>query len=77
MDTEAYVASSESSESALSAQSVRLNHAIWDQIGLLHWLKRNIGAFGGDPSDISLMSADNRAAVQLALLSTSPLAKGE
>ena len=57
-------------------QVSRQNHAIWDQIGLLHWLKRNIAAFGGDPNNISLVSADNQAASQLQLLSTSPLARG-
>lgn len=67
---------SSASSFATGVGTTRQNHAIWDQIGLLHWLKRNIGAFGGDPANISLISADNQAVPQLELLATSPLAKG-
>ena len=57
--------------------ATRHNHAIWDQIGLLHWVRRNVAAFGGDAANVTLVSADNLAAHQLELLATSPMASGE
>lgn len=55
----------------------RLNHALWDQIGLLHWIKHNVGHLGGDQNNVTLMAADNEAAATIQLLALSPLAKGE
>lgn len=55
----------------------RNNHAIWDQLGLLHWLKHNMAAFQGDPNNIALLPLDNQAAQFVQLLTLSPLAKGK
>ena len=55
----------------------RHNHAIWDQLGLLHWLRHNVASFNGAPSSVTLVAADNRASRQLQLLALSPLSKGK
>lgn len=62
-----------------SPQAARYNHAIWDQIGLLHWIRRNVHSFGGDPANVTLAAAaaDSRASLHLQLLCMSPLAKGK
>lgn len=64
-------------QGAGSKAPARHNHAIWDQIGLIHWLRHNVASFNGDPNNITLASADNKAAQWVQLLSMSPLAKGE
>lgn len=55
----------------------RSNHAIWDQIAVLHWLKRNLAAFNGNPAAVSLLAADRQAAQTVQLLALSPQAKGK
>lgn len=55
----------------------RSNHAIWDQIGLLHWIKHNVAHFGGDQANVSLLSGDPGAVQTLQLLALSPQARGE
>ena len=66
------------SASAGGVKSVpRNNHAIWDHIGLLHWLKHNVNQFNGEPHNVTFLALDNHAALFLQLLSFSPLAKGE
>lgn len=62
------------SNSDLSA--TRNNHAIWDQIGMLHWLKHNIMNFNGDPNNITLLAIDNHASLFIQLLCMSPHSKG-
>ncbi|KAI5695016.1 hypothetical protein M8J75_009496 [Diaphorina citri] len=47
------------------------NFGLLDQIAALHWIKENIGEFGGDPSNISLMGHGTGAAC-INFLMTSP-----
>jgi para-nitrobenzyl esterase len=51
------------------------NFALMDQIAALRWVKRNIGAFGGNPDEVTLMGESAGGISVLALLS-SPRAKG-
>lgn len=47
-----------------------------DQIAALHWIRDNIGAFGGSAANVTLMGT-RRAALFVNLLMVSPMAKGE
>ncbi|MGC4029778.1 MAG: carboxylesterase family protein [Steroidobacteraceae bacterium] len=51
------------------------NYAIQDQIQALRWIQRNIAAFGGDPSKVTIAGQSAGAGSVLALL-VSPQAKG-
>lgn len=50
------------------------NFGLLDQIAALHWLKENIGAFGGNPDSVTLMGHGSGAAL-VSFLMTSPVAK--
>ncbi|KAG9509742.1 Carboxylesterase 5A, partial [Fragariocoptes setiger] len=50
------------------------NFALMDQVAALDWVKRNIHAFGGDANRVTVL-ATQKAAVHVALLLASPLAK--
>ena len=52
------------------------NYAILDQVAALHWLKENIAAFGGDPSEVTLLGQGYGGAM-VNLLLISPVTKGE
>ncbi len=51
------------------------NYAMSDQIAALQWVRRNIGAFGGDPSRVAL-AGQSAGAESVAELLASPEAKG-
>lgn len=61
------------SEAALGERSG--NYGLLDMIAALQWVKRNIHAFGGDPSRVTIAGQSAGAAAVLALMA-SPAAKG-
>jgi para-nitrobenzyl esterase len=46
-----------------------------DAIAMLQWVKRNIGAFGGDPNNVTL-AGESAGAIMIGALAGSPQAKG-
>lgn len=51
------------------------NVGIRDQIAALHWIRRNIARFGGDPENVTIFG-ESAGAVSVALLMASPQARG-
>ncbi|XP_037278628.2 acetylcholinesterase-1 [Rhipicephalus microplus] len=51
------------------------NWGIWDQNLLLKWVQRNIGFFGGDPKQVTLLG-QSAGAISAALHSVSPYGEG-
>jgi para-nitrobenzyl esterase len=51
------------------------NYAVLDMIAGLHWIQRNIAAFGGDPNNVTLFG-QSAGAFNASRLMTSPLAEG-
>lgn len=51
------------------------NYGLMDQIAALSWVKRNIGAFGGDASNVTLIG-ESAGGMSVHALLTSPMTKG-
>jgi len=61
--------------SAESPQGVSGNYGLLDQIEALRWVRRNIGAFGGDPSNVTI-AGESAGALSVMYLMAAPPARG-
>ncbi len=61
--------------SAESTQHASGNYGLLDQVAALHWVKRNIAAFGGNPGNVTIFG-QSAGATSVAHLMASPLARG-
>lgn len=56
--------------------SAQGNYGLMDLVAGLHWLRENLGAFGGDPERLALLGHGTGAALAN-FLAVSPMARGE
>ena len=61
--------------SAESPQGISGNYGLMDQIEALRWVRRNIGAFGGDAKNVTI-AGESAGALSVMYLMTSPEARG-
>jgi para-nitrobenzyl esterase len=61
--------------SAESPHGVSGNYGLLDQIEGLRWVQRNIGAFGGDPSNVTI-AGESAGALSVMYLMAAPPARG-
>ncbi|WP_417620610.1 carboxylesterase/lipase family protein [Parasphingorhabdus sp.] len=61
--------------SAESADGVSGNYGLLDQIAALEWVKRNIGAFGGNAGNVSI-AGESAGALSVMYLMAAPQARG-
>jgi para-nitrobenzyl esterase len=61
--------------SAESPLGVSGNYGLLDQIEALRWIKRNVGAFGGDPSQVTI-AGESAGGLSVMYLMASPDARG-
>ena len=62
-------------EEAKAENTLTANFGLLDQVAALQWVQRNIHAFGGDPSNVTLFGESAGGISTLALM-TAPIARG-
>ncbi len=61
--------------SAETTNHVSGNYGLLDMIAGLQWVRKNIGAFGGDPAKVTIFG-ESAGGIAVSMLCASPLAKG-